>query len=251
MIDERQQKEAQIRYWQETTDHYLKFGTTIQAGLHCTAAQDNYSFDSSNDAILKRAGLRGGEVVLDAGCGVGGPSLYAASKFPDIEIHGITICAYQAEVAQRLIAERAVTDQVHIQVGDYHDLPFSDCTFDRVLFLESASYSYQLEQLFLEVARVLKPGGSLYVKDVFRRAGQFTAKQAQEWEDFCRIYVQHPQTIEHMVNVLNASGFSSIWALDITPSILTRPCEPLFDLPRFRDFTDLPYAWGEIFASRP
>lgn len=249
-LSESELKEAVICYWEELTDYYLKFGTTIQAGVFRTPDFDGLSLAASNRAFLSRAGLRSGEVVLDAGCGVGGPALYAATHIPDLEIHGITVSPYQAEIAQRLIENSPVGDRIHIHVGDYHELPFPDGKFDRVLFLESAGYSVQLEQLYSEAARVLRKEGSLYIKDLFCKEGELSEIEAEEIEDFRRITVHSTPTMKQMVSAVKASGFSSIWALDITPSIITKPREFEFGLPRFREFSNLPIRWGEIVARR-
>ncbi len=242
-------KEEQIRYWQETTDHYLKFGTTIQAGIFLDDASAGESYDDNNQTILTRSGLRSGQVVLDAGCGVGGPGLYAALHTPGLEVHGITLSPYQAELAQRLIADSpSPPGQVHVQVGDYHKLPFPDHTFDCALFLESAGYSFQLEELFTEIARVLRNGGKVYIKDVFRRSGKMTVQEWKEIYAFCQIYVQPTPSMEEMVSALEATGFSVTSALDITPMVIPKPREKEFGLPRFRKFPVLPIHWGEIVA---
>ncbi len=248
--DELQREEAMIRHWEELTDHYLKFGTTMQAGVFRTPDFDGWSLDASTHALLSRAGLRSGEVVLDAGCGVGGPSLYAATHIPDLEIHGVTISPYQAEIAQRLIDHSPVSDRVHIHAGNYHALPFPDCKFDRAIFLESAGYSSSLRRLFGETARVLRVGGSVYIKDVFCREGELNALEAEEIEYFRRINVCRTPTMKEMVCAIRESGFSSIWALDITSSVITKPREVEFGLPGFRAFSSLPVVWGEIIAIR-
>ncbi len=248
--DEPWWQEEQIRYWQETTDHYLKYGTTFQAGIFRADDSDGQSFDDNNRTILTRSCLRSGQVVLDAGCGVGGPGLYAATCIPDLEIHGITISPYQAEVAKRLIASSQARDRVHIHVGDYHDLPFPENTFDCALFLESAGYSFQLEKLFGEIARVLRIDGKVYIKDVFCRPGNMSVAEWKQMEEFRRIYVQRTPTMKEMVSALEECGFSIVSALDITPMVLNKPREIEFGLPRFRTFPNLPFQWGEIVARR-
>ncbi len=250
-VDVLRQRDDVIRYWEELTDYYLEFGTTIQAGVFRTPDFDGYSLEASNHAFLSRAGLQSGEVVLDAGCGVGGPCLYAATHIPDLEIHGITISPYQAKIAQRLIDNSPVSDRVHVHIGDYHELPFPDGMFDRVLFLESAGYSLQFKLLFSEIARVLRVGGSIYIKDVFCREGELSAVEAEEMAEFRRITVCGIPTMTQVVSALKASGFSSLWALNITPLVITKPREAEFGLPRFRTFSNLPVVWGEIIARRP
>ncbi|MYB35272.1 MAG: class I SAM-dependent methyltransferase [Gammaproteobacteria bacterium] len=248
---ESRQKDAVVDYWETLTDYYLKFGTTIQAGVYRTPDFDGYSLESSNRVFFSRAGLRSGEVVLDAGCGVCGPCLYAATHIPGLEMHGITVSPYQARIAKRLIDNSSVSDQVHVHVGDYHEMPFEDCMFDRVLFFESAGYSLQLEQLFSEVYRVLRPGGTLYIKDIFCREGKLNSLETKDIKDYRRINVYRTPTMSEAVSALRTCGYSSLWALDISPLVVTMPREVEFGLPRFRKFPNLPVVWGEIIAKRP
>ncbi|MCY3879561.1 MAG: class I SAM-dependent methyltransferase [Rhodobacteraceae bacterium] len=243
-------KEEQIRYWSETTDHYLKFGTTIQAGILCDDDSEGQSYDDNNRTIVKRSGLRSGQVVLDAGCGVCGPALYAALHVPDLEVHGITISSYQAQIAQKLIADSPAAGRVCVQVGDYHELPFPDRKFDCVLFLESAGYSFQLEKLFAEISRVLRDDGKVYIKDVFCRAGEMTVQEWKQIDAFRRIYVQPTPPMEDMAAALAATGFTVTSVLDLTPMIIPKPTEAKFGLPRFRTFPVLPIHWGEIVATK-
>ncbi len=241
-------KEEQIRYWRETTDHYLKFGTTIQAGILCDEDSEGQSYDDNNRTILKRSGLRDGQVVLDAGCGVCGPGLYAAMHVPGLEVHGVTLSPYQAEVARKLIADSPAAGRVHVQAADYHELPFPDRTFDCALFLESAGYSFRLEELFAEISRVLQDDGKVYIKDVFCRAGEMTVQEWKQIDAFRRIYAQPTPPMQDMAAALAAAGFAVTSALDITPMIVPRPREREFGLPRFRPFPSPPIHWGEIVA---
>ncbi len=241
-------KEEQIRYWRETTDHYLKFGATIQAGIFRDDDSAGESYDDNNQTILNRSGLRGDQVVLDAGCGVGGPALYAALHTPGLEVHGITLSPYQAELARKLIADSPAGGRVHVQAGDYHELPFPDGKFDCVLFLESAGYSFRLEELFTEIGRVLRGDGKVYIKDVFCRSGEMTVHEWKQYDAFRRIYVQPTPPMEEMAAALEASGFTVMSALDITPMVIPKPREKEFGLPRFRTFPVLPVHWGEIVA---
>ncbi|MXY91752.1 MAG: class I SAM-dependent methyltransferase [Gammaproteobacteria bacterium] len=241
-------KHEQIRYWRETTDHYLKFGTTIQAGIFRDDGSAGESYDDNNRTIVRRSGLRAGQTVLDAGCGVGGPALYAALRVPDLEVHGITLSPYQAELAQKLIADSPAAGRVHVQAADYHKLPFPDRKFDSALFLESAGYSFELEKLFAEVARVLRDEGRVYIKDVFCRAGELTVQEWKQIDLFRRIYVQPTPPMEEMAAALAATGFTVTSMLDITPMVAPKPREKDFGLPRFRTFPVLPIHWGEIVA---
>jgi ArsR family transcriptional regulator len=68
------------------------------------------------------------------------------------------------------ISERVVTagkkrlsafDHVDFELGDMHDLPVKDASFDTVLLMHALTYTSRPEKVFSEVARVLRPGGQL------------------------------------------------------------------------------------------
>lgn len=58
---------------------------------------------------------------------------------------------------RRLKARRNVT----FEVGDMHDLPFADASFDTVLLMHALTYTREPARVFNDVARVLRPTGKL------------------------------------------------------------------------------------------
>ena len=50
---------------------------------------------------------------------------------------------------------------VSFELGDMHQLSFSDASFDTLLLMHALTYTTQPERVFLEAARVLRPGGQL------------------------------------------------------------------------------------------
>jgi len=104
--------------------------------------------------------------ILDAGCGVGGTSLYLAKKYPNIRFTGITITPGEVELAKKFAKERNI-DNVKFMLGSYANIEFPDNYFDGVFALESISYTQNKKDILHEMCRVLKPGGRLVVVDGF------------------------------------------------------------------------------------
>ncbi len=50
---------------------------------------------------------------------------------------------------------------VSFELGDMHDLPVADASFDTVLLMHALTYTNQPQKVFLEAGRVLRPGGRL------------------------------------------------------------------------------------------
>ena len=122
------------------------------------------------DYTIQNAELKDGQKILDAGCGVGGPASYFASTL-NVEIEGITISSVQVEKSKEIIATKKLRGKVNIKQGDYHciDEVYGNEIFDRVLFLESFGHSSNKPLLIEKAFRTLKPGGILYIKDLFVR----------------------------------------------------------------------------------
>ena len=151
-------------FYNNTTDKFLEvYGDIIQA------FRTNNVYDYL-DYTIQNAELKDGQKILDAGCGVGGPAYYFASKL-NVEVEGITISDVQFEKANAAKASKTLLGKVNFTKGDYHDMDriYGAEVFDRVVFLESFGHSNNKPLLIEKAFKVLKPGGVLYIKDLFKR----------------------------------------------------------------------------------
>lgn len=205
-------------YWEDAHEAYLAdVGTTFQAGRIAAGT----TMRESNVWLARAAGLAPGQRVLDAGCGVCGPAIDIAREIAGLRVVGITLVACQAAAAEGLISQAGLSERVRVVRGDYQALPFGEGTFDAVLFLESIGYAANLGALFDAVRRVLKPGGTLYVKDVFRRATLWSDQERQELAEFDRAYAQRTPALEEGVEAAIAAGFADVRTRDLTGIVST------------------------------
>jgi cyclopropane fatty-acyl-phospholipid synthase-like methyltransferase len=256
----------QVReYYDQMTPLYLEFvGQTFQAGLLKGLARES-AVQGTIEFVSDRAGIRPGHRILDAGCGVCGPAMQIARLFDGAVIDAITLSPAQAKVAETLVAQSGLTDRVSVQVGDYHDLPYDAGRFDTVLFLESMGYCHELPRLLAEVQRVLKPGGTLYIKDIFCREAELTPDESSDLNEFNRVYRQKTPRISMILEEAGRKGFHDIRARDLTPLLGTRWFDDAMRAPRppgdeavgerplsefgvhhYRTFRSLPLRWGDI-----
>jgi MPBQ/MSBQ methyltransferase len=106
------------------------------------------------------APLPKGAKVLDVGCGFGGSSRWLAATNPDAQVTGITLSPRQVERGTQLARERGL-ENVDLRVMDALDMQFEDGTFDLVWACESGEHMPDKAAYVREMARVLKPGGTL------------------------------------------------------------------------------------------
>mmetsp|Transcript_31767 Transcript_31767/g.38384 ORF Transcript_31767/g.38384 Transcript_31767/m.38384 type:complete len:374 (-) Transcript_31767:498-1619(-) len=107
--------------------------------------------------IAKQIGLEPGKSVLDAGCGVGGPMrniVFATGG----KVTGITINAYQVERCTAENIKTGASKLANVVQGSFLEMPFPDNHFDGCYCIEAACHAPVLEDLYKEIARVMKPG---------------------------------------------------------------------------------------------
>lgn len=150
-------------------------GHTYQAGT--VVDHSGAPYRDTNVFLANRAGIGAGMRVLDAGCGACGPAVDIVEHTGDLTIDAMTISEVQAAAGTVHVRAHGLADRIRVRVGDYHQMPFPDGTFDVVYFLESACYTEDNVALFGEALRVLKPGGALYVKDQFVEEGPLTTAE--------------------------------------------------------------------------
>src|SRR5690242_20522811 len=89
-----------------------------------------------NEVKAEQAGILPGEKVLDAGCGVGGSSIFLASV-RGATVTGISLSARQVQKATAYAREKGTDGNVDFQVMDYCNTSFPDGSFDVVWGCES------------------------------------------------------------------------------------------------------------------
>jgi SAM-dependent methyltransferase len=220
-------------------------GSTLQAGLVKRSVEAPVDPESSAQYLAELAGVVPGRRVLDAGCGVGGPAMAIARGLPGVVIDGVTLSSVQARIGHRLISEAGLADRVRVHVADFHRLPFCDASFDVVMCMEVTGYSPDLGSLYSEFARVLKPGGTVYVKDVFCREDPLTEQEREAIVAADRLWaaVRSP-TMSETEHAMRVAGLVDV-------RVREYPCvdqEHFFEAMVFRDERGIRLnAFGEAF----
>ena len=112
--------------------------------------------------LSKRMGIKGNEKILDCGCGIGGVMEQISLLYPETDIHGINISDGQIKMAEQLLGG---LDNCSLSVQDFMNTDYDNNTFDIVYFCESICHNI-FEKVISESYRILKPGGTLYIKDL-------------------------------------------------------------------------------------
>lgn len=144
----------------------------IHFGYYPDAVESSISHDDSLVETVRQAAqrlnLKPGHLVVDAGCGIGGPGVWLAQTY-HVRVHGITNVQLHADKATRLALESGLaSNDATFSLGDYTQTDFPPDTYDAVMAIESACYATDKTAFLQEMLRLLKPGGRLSVLDAFR-----------------------------------------------------------------------------------
>lgn len=186
-------------FYDQYNDKFLKtYGEVIQAFRTTDVTK---LLDYQIEAI----GLEKGQRVLDAGCGVCGPAIYFAQQ-AEVEVEAVTVSEEQVQQAQQRIQAAGLAEKVRVQKGDYHQLKnyFPADHFDAVYFLESFGHSYDHALAIASAWEVLKPGGVLYLKDLFRKIAVLPEHEAKIDHEIGRINTAYRYNIADLYQVLHA-----------------------------------------------
>lgn len=113
--------------------------------------------------------LTGRESLLDLGAGAGHVALAFASSVR--ECVGVDISERMVAVAQEFARSKGASN-VSFRLGSADELPFPDGAFDIVTCRFTAHHFDNLAAAVAEIARVLRPGGTLVVVDHYAPADE-------------------------------------------------------------------------------
>ncbi len=117
-------------------------------------------------SAIKALQLTPGSQGLDAGCGIGFQALLLAEAVGPVgHVTGLDISSEFLRYAEEVVNEAGLSGHISFQEGDVSRLPFGDDTFDWAWSSSCVGYSASLEPFsaLKELARVVKPGGSVAV----------------------------------------------------------------------------------------
>ena len=112
------------------------------------------------------AALPAGGTALDVGTGPGQLPLELTRRRGDVRVVGIDPSADMVRHACERIAAAGLSDRVEIREASAENLPFPDESFDAVVSTLSAHHWADSAAAVAEQARLLRPGGRLWVFDL-------------------------------------------------------------------------------------
>ena len=174
-----------------------------------------------NKVMAQKSAVKNGDVILDAGCGQGGSSVWLAQNF-NVHVTGITLVPHQVKKAKKNARKNKVHDRVLFFEQDYTHTSFPDESFSIIWACESVCHAQEKISFYKEAYRLLKPGGRLIIAEYFRTARPLSGQGEKLLHDWLNGWsIKGIDTMEeHRINAAQC-GFSQFKTEDITAN--TKP----------------------------
>ncbi len=177
------------------------------------------SLNRLNAVLAQQIGIRDGQRVLDAGCGVGGSAVWLARSF-DVEVVGITPVASQVQRAQQFAENSHVADRVRFFQEDYTQTSFADASFDAVWAIESVCHARDKRKFFQESRRLLGDGGQLGIVEYMRDRRPYSAADEDLLQSWLSGWaIPDIATSDELCGWADSCGFGEINLIDITANV--------------------------------
>lgn len=172
-----------------------------------------------NEALATFGELTQMDNILDAGCGIGGTTLFLADAL-GCQVTGISLSQQQVETARSHAVTKNLQTLTRFEQADYRATPFPDETFDVVWALESAVYDPEKVDFFKEAYRLLRPGGRLVMGEYIKSSQPMKERNKRIFHHWLDAWAIHDlSTLEQLTSVAKQTGFEVLKTENITSAI--------------------------------
>jgi SAM-dependent methyltransferase len=159
--------------------------------------------------------------VIEIGCGAGGLSRRLAEIVTEGEVVGIDVSEeYMKRLRRSMETDDAAPPNLSFRLGSAEDIPCPDDYFDLAVCTGAFSFWSEPERGLVEVRRVLKPGGKLYIVDVYEEGAIWVTGGARAF-DLWSPHKMNVYSSEEFRQFLRNAGFTVVYQKDVGGTLVT------------------------------
>lgn len=210
-----------------TTDNYNSFQEFLDKKQYSQDGVRRYEWifgetflssgglDTTKD-IVDKMNLKGGDRVLDVGCGVGGHDFYMAENY-GVKILAVDLSVNMMSVALEHFTKRPhLTDKIHFEVLDATRANFEEGSFDVIYSRDTLLHIADKHTLFSRFYQWLSPGGKVVFTD-YCRGDQ---DHSDEFKKYVAERGYNLLTVQQYGSLLKEAGFVKVRCEDISHEFL-------------------------------
>jgi ubiquinone/menaquinone biosynthesis C-methylase UbiE len=143
------------------------------------SAEEARDYDTMDHAAVNdrfvadfRATWNGAGPVLDVGTGTAQIPIAFCEQAPAVRVVGVDAGQSMLAVGRKNVARAGLAGRIDLKLADAKRLPFADGSFAAVMSNSIVHHIPEPAAVIAEMVRVLRPGGSIFVRDLLRPADE-------------------------------------------------------------------------------
>lgn len=181
--------------------------------------------DARADATLGPVGVEPDETVLDFGCGPGFVAVHLARRTgPEGHVHALDVNTDFVARARENARAAGLADRITTHHSGDETIPLPDASVDRVYSRNVLEYVPDVDAVLAELARVLRPGGTMVASDSdfgFIVVEPFTPAEVHEIFDAAAPAFKDPNIGRKLRGAFGRAGHEDV-TVEVVTSVDTR-----------------------------
>jgi ubiquinone/menaquinone biosynthesis C-methylase UbiE len=207
------------RYYDECYLYYKLFwgsqkNLCLHYGFHDKRQRHSQALIRMIEVLAEKVKVNSKDKVLDAGCGVGGSSLWLAQN-AGCEVVGIDINRNFLEIARTEARKKKLDGRVGFHEMNFCQTSFPEASFDIVWAVESSCHAEDKQAFLMEMSRILKKGGRLIIADAYQNQ-----ESPELYKDLKGWAVPGIPGVDEFTDYLKKAGFTHIVCEDISDKVM-------------------------------